>query len=757
MRTLVTSVLVVLLLVPALAAEEGILNAGFEQGSEGRPPLRWFLPPGSRNAGFALETSTDDPFEGKQCALLRFTKDGRPRGFGNVMQVVDAKPYRGKRVKLTGAVRVEGMAGRAQMWMRVDREGNERGFFDNMGDRPIRSPTYKVYTIEGDVHDDATALNVGVMLMGGGKVFVDAFALEVVGGALPPYEPEGPQPLRGRALDNVVAFAKLFGYVRHFHPSDEAAAADWSRTAIAGVRAVEGAKSGKDLAERLQAFFEPVAPTLIVHPKSRPFRDEPGAEPPETDGPLYLRQWRHHGFGQEGGIYRSERMRARVGESGLPEGFADPGKAFRADLGGGVACVLPLAVWADEDGTLERASGPPPSERLPRNHEATGNDRGTRLADVILAWNVFQHFYPYFDVVETDWEAELEKALVAAAEDEDARALLATLQRMVAALHDGHGNVFHPELGPRFVLPLRWGWIEDRLVVTQVGETLAGRIAPGDVVEAIDGTEAEKALGEAEERISGATPQWKRYRALMEVARSSSDDPVKLRIRVLAENDAKRTVGVVPGPFEEIPREPRPGKVAELEKGIWYVDLDRITDEDFRSVLPELEEATGIVFDMRGYPNHLQFGTWMPHLMKEPGTSAQWRVPLVTRPDREDMTCPRRPGWQLTPQAPYLEAKRAFVLDGRAISYAESCMGIVENYQLGEIVGEASAGTNGNVNPFTLPGGYRVIWTGMQVLKHDGSQHHGVGILPTVPVARTRAGVAAGRDERLERAIEAVK
>jgi C-terminal processing protease CtpA/Prc len=44
----------------------------------------------------------------------------------------------------------------------------------------------------------------------------------------------------------------------------------------------------------------------------------------------------------------------------------------------------------------------------------------------------------------------------------------------------------------------------------------------------------------------------------------------------------------------------------------------------------------------------------------------------------------------------------------------------------------------------------------MQVLKQDGSQHHGIGILPTVPVSRTLQGVAAGKDEFLERAIEVV-
>ena len=44
----------------------------------------------------------------------------------------------------------------------------------------------------------------------------------------------------------------------------------------------------------------------------------------------------------------------------------------------------------------------------------------------------------------------------------------------------------------------------------------------------------------------------------------------------------------------------------------------------------------------------------------------------------------------------------------------------------------------------------------MRVLKHDGSQHHGVGIQPTVAVSRTVEGIAAGRDELLERAVAVV-
>jgi C-terminal processing protease CtpA/Prc len=202
--------------------------------------------------------------------------------------------------------------------------------------------------------------------------------------------------------------------------------------------------------------------------------------------------------------------------------------------------------------------------------------------------------------------------------------------------------------------------------------------------------------------------------------------------------------------------EPRPEKIEELEPGIFYVDLNAVSDDDWNTALPQLSKARGIVFDMRGYPSKLS-PTFLSHLNKKNLTSAQWNIPNVTLPDRNDFHFERNGEWNFPPKTPYLAAKRAFITDGRSISQAESDMGIVEYYKLGEIVGGPTAGTNGNINPFTLPGGYTLIWTGMKVLKHDGSQHHGVGIRPTIPVSRTRAGVAAGRDELLERAVQAVK
>jgi C-terminal processing protease CtpA/Prc len=68
-------------------------------------------------------------------------------------------------------------------------------------------------------------------------------------------------------------------------------------------------------------------------------------------------------------------------------------------------------------------------------------------------------------------------------------------------------------------------------------------------------------------------------------------------------------------------------------------------------------------------------------------------------------------------------------------------------------VGEPTAGANGDVTNFSLPGGLVVYFTGHDVRHADGRQLQRIGIQPHVPVAPTISGLRAGRDEVLERAM----
>ena len=722
------------------------VNLNFEQGTLGQVPDGWHCP---TTINFGAELTAEQPKSGKYAAVLfskKSTESGSP--FGNLMQAIDATPFRGRRVKFRASVRMEGQEGRAQLWMRVDRADGKTGFFDNMRNRPITSGEWREYEIVGNVADDAEVLNVGMLLIGNGKAWLDAVSIEDLGKFIVRADP--PRPLTERGLDNLIAFTRLLGYVRHFHPSDEAAATDWNAFAVEGVLAVEDAKNADELTEKLNALFRRIAPTVRVFPSGKSASLPPDLAPPATIAGVEIISWRHKGFGPgtaPDALYHSERVRAPLGTNS-----PDPRRPFTNDLGGGVSCLVPLALLADAKGTLPHATLPA-TQSQNSLFEYSGNDRATRLADIALAWNVLQHFYPYFDVVKTDWPKALKEGLTSAATDENDTAFLVTLRRMIAQLHDGHGGVYYGGESRGFSVPAIFGWVEDHLLITDVVNDGASGLQPGDIVLKVDGKPSAQAVAEQEALISGATPQWRRYVAVSLLADGPKDSELKLEVQDA--NGQSRSVTLRRTVDSQSLNENRPPKISELKPGIFYVALDRIKDEDFNAALPQLEKAKGIVFDLRGYPSVSPMV--ISHLIDSPVTSARWMVPIITKPDHPNVDNYDTNGrWDLKPIAPRLKAKMAFLTDGRAISYAESYMGIIEAYKLAEIVGESTAGTNGDVNPFTLPGNYAVVWTGMKVLKHDGSQHHGVGIHPTVPVSRTIKGIRDKRDEQLERAVSIV-
>ena len=900
------------------AANDEPLNLDLEQGGPGGVPEGWVSTRYNEKGGYGVELVEGGAKSGERCA--RIVKETQPdqQFFGNLMQVVDATAYRGKRIRFRAWVRTdfEDRMSRAQLWLRVDREQG-RGFFDNMGDRPIATDSWKQFEIVGDVADDAEDINFGMILVGRGTAWMDAASIEVVGkpgeGNLPP------RTLKGRALDNLVAFTRLLGYVRHFHPTEAVARADWNEIAIRGVQVVEPAKDATELAALLETLFRPLAPTLRVFPSG----SEPPL-PPELSAPAEGSEssvvyWRHMGvgLGNERSIYSSRivgaegddptgneaalvrqidatpyrgkrvrfsaAVRAQVSGAGhyaalgmrvltpsgmafhdemadrpilsadweryeivgevaddahtiyvglgligagsawydeveltvvdgdvegtfVPSGFEadDPGEApgdwqfmqaapeisyetavtdqkphrgrrsaritgkrgesevpspdepFRAGLEDGVSCIVPLALYASSDAAAGSTPDGVGGAERPDGWIPSGKDRASRLAAVVLAWNVFQHFYPYFDVVEADWPHTLRRSLEAAAVDESELDFLDTLRRLVADIHDGHGRVTHSSDTSSYRVPVLWSWIEEHLVVTYAAEEGAEGLRPGDVVVAVDGRPAGEALAELERTISGATPQWRRHRALAALGMGAHGSKIELLVR--GAEGAERTVKLSPStPLwgEGALAEPRPETVSELEEGILYVNLGRIEDAAFTENVERMAQAKGLVFDMRGYPR-FNFTSVVAHLIDEPVTSAQWHVPTPARPDREGMGY-HFSNWTVQPKQPRFRGKVAFLTHGGAISAAETFMGIIEHYGLGEIVGSATAGTNGNVNSFSVPGGYGISWTGMRVLKHDGSQHHGIGILPTIPSERTIRGVREGRDEQLERAVEVVK
>jgi len=106
-------------------------------------------------------------------------------GFGTLMQMSQPGEYLGKRVRMSGYVKSDKVTNWAGLWFRVDGPNNGPNptslAFDNMQDRPIKGTTdWTRYEIVLDVPEAAQRLAFGILLAGGGQVWMDDLKFEVV-------------------------------------------------------------------------------------------------------------------------------------------------------------------------------------------------------------------------------------------------------------------------------------------------------------------------------------------------------------------------------------------------------------------------------------------------------------------------------------------------------------------------------------------------------------------------------------------------
>lgn len=567
---------------------------------------------------------------------------------------------------------------------------------------------------------------------------------------------------KNKKIEYLTTFAKAYGYVKYFHPSDEAYAINWNQFASYGANEISNCKNKDDLINTLNHLFKPIAPTIKFMDENLVTDYNFNQTRPENLNSYCLTYWQHIGVDlgmvtHPSSSYKSERavINCESDEKLLFDYKPNEEELISKNIGSGVHCQIPLVLYKNENGTFPKADKKSYNE-LTSNIIYSGiglQNLSVRLGNIINTFNVFQHFYPYFDVVDVKWEQELGKALKQSFYDKDVNDHLITLEKFTAPLNDGHiaivgssNNSFRPKI--------MWEWIENKLVITRVlDKEIALQV--GDVVTHINGIKAHKYFDEVKSRISAGTKGWLNY--------------IAEHISLLGRENTIITVRVK-GKIVDLTRDVNHSRSMHLFKNnlkdyqmiddsTTYLNLDIISMNQINELLPTLEKSKSIICDLRGYPNTND--ELITHFLQSDDTTRAWmQIPLITYPDYERTADFLKYDWtyKMKAKKPYLGNKNiVFIIDGRAISYAESFLGYIEGYNLATVIGQPSAGTNGDRNQFKLSGGVVVSFTGMKVLKHDRSQHHGVGILPNIYLEKTIKGVKEGRDEFLEKAIEIAK
>ena len=72
-------------------------------------------------------------------------------------------------------------------------------------------------------------------------------------------------------------------------------------------------------------------------------------------------------------------------------------------------------------------------------------------------------------------------------------------------------------------------------------------------------------------------------------------------------------------------------------------------------------------------------------------------------------------------------------------------------------IGSQTAGANGDVTEFDIPGKINLTFSGMNISYPNGQTMQRIGLIPDVLVLPTIKGIREGRDEVLEKAIEVLQ
>lgn len=550
---------------------------------------------------------------------------------------------------------------------------------------------------------------------------------------------------KSRKIENIRTFAKVYGYVRWFYPSDEATKLDWDKFAVFGIKRIENAKNANDAKKILSELFLPISPAIQFIKKDQDFNlDTHSFIPNDTTG-LKPIAWKHFGvyLSEANKYYKSERIF-------LSEKTPKVGEIINKEIGSDLRLVMPLVLYRNNKQTY-----PIPDQKmftdLKENLDKVSltisdpNDVSVHLADVIIAWNVFQHFYPYFDVVKIDWENELIKTIQNTLLAKTEIDYFDVLRLFIAKLEDGHASVSKKLIG--YGLPLKYDLIENNIVVTF---SQSDKFQKGDVIKCIDGKTGLEEFEKQKSFVSGS-PRYKRYMALVSFGMDFDGKEANLSV---IRNGIEFTVKSKRLSFSEMSINPfatESFKIIDCGDSIIYLKGEPI---DINSNINKLLSAKSMIISSRTDDSQQKL---ISHFITEPISGPRCYVPIFTYPDREKMYFDNEGYMTIYPQEPHLIADLIYLTYPDNISHDETYLDFIEHYKLAKLVGDTTAGCNGSRNTFPLIGGYYISFTGQKVLKGDSSQLYLFGYRPDYPVNRTIKGVIENRDEYLDKALEILR
>lgn len=656
------------------------------------------------------------------------------------------KTYEGREILLKGYIKTENVkSGFAGLWMRIDGEQPTIAF-DNMADRGVKGNTdWKQYTIRLPYDANAAkSIHIGGLLVGDGKAWFDAFELFIDDQPIAKVL-EKKADLRKATLDtvfnsssgilpfaltkqiqhNLMLGGQFWGFLKYHHPSIANGDFNWDAELFRHLPKIIAAANNAQLNQVLEEWLDKL----------------PATQPaPEVNIPANMQIAFKPDYGNllNGSIF----SKSLTDKLTIVKNSKKPSTHYYLSFNKGV--------------------GNPKFENENSYAKMVYPDAGYRLLSLYRYWSMINYFFPYKDVIGTDWNTILNNSLPDFVNAKDQREYVLASLKLIASIHDTHANIWSSnaaleEFKGKYRLPFKAEFIENKLVVTgyAFGDTLGvkQKFLIGDVISEINGRSTA-------ELVKYFLP----YTAASNYDTQLRDLPNNFLLRGQSElfninllRAGKKTAQTIKGLkanyFGSSNHKVENTGFKLLDNNIGYVFPGRYRNSDLPAIKTLFKNTSGIIVDMRCYPSDFMPFTFGNYLKSANTPFVKFSNSTLDHPGLFIYSPLLNNGGSKEDAYP---GKVVVIVNSTAQSQAEYTTMAFQSAQRVTVIGSTTAGADGNVSQIQLPGGIYTMISGIGIFYPDGSPTQRVGVRIDQVIRPTIKGVIEGRDELLEKAKELI-
>lgn len=400
-----------------------------------------------------------------------------------------------------------------------------------------------------------------------------------------------------------------------------------------------------------------------------------------------------------------------------------------------------------------------------------------RLLGLFRMWNAIEYYFPYRDILDRDWHELLLEYIPKMIEGICRSSYESTLASLSRHMHDAHVifvnttdflysnlwsifsemNSIHdavfflePDLFNDIIgyspLPARLLEAEGHLIVSE--PMFNDDLLSGDVILAVNSRDIDD--------ITAGMLQFMSYpndeKSLAYLTRrglwsQSSDMTVTVRrgddeLDLQVEFNGWETSYLISGHVH-------------FENNIGLINPAHLSQNEIHRIMQDFADTDGLIVDLRQSPTELITYSLAEYLVEESQAFAVLSSPSRSVPGMFLNNCSRSYSGGLGSFGAFLyENPVVLLMDEWTVSNGEYTIVSLRNGANVTVMGNNSIGANGNTTFLPLPGGISIVYTGLGVFTPEGEQTQRIGLAPDIRVDRTIQGIAEGRDEQMEAAIE---